>query len=80
MISLSISDTPKPSAWNENLSTNSTALYKFTSFEINLDESIKIFTRETYDVLSWLGDCGGLKGGVFWIGSVLMSAFSTFSL
>ena len=27
-----------------------------------------------------MGDCGGLKGGVFWIGSVIMSSFSSFSM
>ena len=75
-LSLTLSDLAKPSSWNQNLAKNSTALYKFTSFEINLNESIKVFTRETYDVLGWLGDCGGLKGGVFLIGSVIMSTFS----
>ena len=74
-ISFSFSDQPKPSAWNENLSKNPHGLYKFTSLEFSLDESILVKTRETYDVLSWLGDCGGLRDGVFWIGSVIVGIY-----
>ena len=42
LISLSLSSTPKPSSWNENLSKDPYALYKFTSFDINTEESIRV--------------------------------------
>lgn len=63
-----------------NLSKNPLGKYKFTSLEVNVNTSIKAYTRETYDVLSWLGDCGGLRDGVIWIGSVIISAFSSYSM
>ena len=62
-----------------NLSKDPLGIYKFTSLNVSLDSSIKAFTRETYDVLSWLGDCGGLRDGIIWIGSVIISAFSSYS-
>ena len=30
--------------------------------------------------MTWLGDCGGLRDGVFWIGSVIISTFSSYSM
>ena len=51
---------PQISSWNEHPSVNATGLYKFTSIEINVNSKMKITTRNTYDILSWLGDVGGL--------------------
>ena len=46
----------------------------------NLVQNIKYTTRQTYDILSWLGDCGGLKDGFFGLGQIIMSAFSAYRL
>lgn len=73
-------DYPKPSAWNVHPSQNSTGLYKFVSWELNLNQRIQVTTRLTYDFLSWLGDCGGLKDGIFWIGSIIMHAYSAYNM
>ena len=42
--------------------------YKFTSFDIIINQSVKVTARSSYDFLSWLGDCGGLKDGLFGLG------------
>ena len=36
---------PKPSAWNDHPSRNSTGFYKFCSFEVKLDQRINVSTR-----------------------------------
>ena len=51
---------PQASAWIEHPTKNETGLYKFSSIEVNLDQRIRSVQRETYDLLSWLGDIGGL--------------------
>ena len=67
-ISIDMSEQAKPSAWNEHPTRNATGLYKFISYEIVLDARVKVTSRQTYDILSWLGDCGGLKDGIFGLG------------
>ena len=41
---------------------------------------MEIVTRQTYDILTWLGDVGGLYDGIKGLGSIIMSAFSTYSM
>ena len=54
-------DAARSSSWNkfptpENPSTR----YKFTSVEIILDPDKLVVNRQTYSLLDWLGDMGGL--------------------
>ena len=69
-----------PSAWNDHPQHNKTGLYKFSSVEINLDQRIKVTNRQSYSFLDWIGDCGGLKDGIYLIGSILMAALSSYNL
>lgn len=36
--------------------------------------------RETYDVLSWLGDIGGLIDALYYISNLILKPFSQFML
>ena len=59
---------PGITSWNTHPSTDPLGKYKFTSLEIILNQDVRVTTRSTYDVLSWIGDCGGLKDGLFGLG------------
>jgi hypothetical protein len=50
--------------------------YKFTGMEILLDFNVKMIQRSSYDILSLLGDIGGLLGTLQYIGFLLTSWFT----
>ena len=45
-----------------------------------MDERIRVSTRETSDILDWLGDVGGLTDALFRLGSFIMSTFASYNL
>ena len=59
---------------------NATGLYKFVSVELNLDKQRLVIMRETYDVLSFLGDVGGLTDCLLLIGKIILKPFTSYSL
>ena len=68
------------SSWNkfptdENEETRKNK-YKFYSFEIELSKDLHQVNRQTYSILDWLGDCGGLLDALFTIGELLAGPFS----
>ena len=73
-------DVPQPSAWNEHPSKNATGLYKFSSLEFNLDLRVRIINRQTYDILSWLGDLGGLVDALYYVTQALMIPYTSYAL
>ena len=68
------------SAWVEHPTRNSTGLYKFVSVEVNLSQQKLVIMRETYDVLSWLGDIGGLTDCLLIIAKFIIKPFTNFGL
>ena len=54
--------------------------YKFTSVEINLNKTLNVINRETYSLLDWLGDCGGLFDALLIIGELFMGPFTSYVL
>ena len=68
------------SAWSDNLIEKPDGKYKFTSMELNLKLKEKIIFRETYDVLSFIGDVGGLADGLLMLFSFLLSPYTSFKL
>ena len=69
------------SSWDKFPSEdNPLGLYKFTSIHFELNKSLKRTDRETYSLLDWLGDCGGLLDALYVIGSVLAAPFASFAL
>ena len=50
-----------PSSSRDNLIENPNGYYKFNSLEIVASPFTTILTRQTYSILEWLGDIGGLN-------------------
>ena len=72
---------PQPSAWDKYPTVeNPLAKYKFTSLEVNLSLHKKVINRQTYSLLDWLGDFGGLIDGLFYFCKFLISPVASFSL
>lgn len=52
---------PLPSAWtNYPTREDPTGQFKFTSIYIQVTQDMQVTERETYGILEWLGDVGGL--------------------
>ena len=69
----------EPSAWTDHPSRNATGLYKFISNDMFFDLEKMVVTRQTYDLLSWLGDIGGLGEALYYIGHMLVGPFAAFN-
>ena len=72
---------PLPSAWTtyptaENPSTR----YKFSSLEVNFSQDLTIVNRQTYMLLDWLGDLGGLLDALYIMFWLIATPSSTFAL
>ena len=59
---------------------NPDGFYKFASVWIEFSQDLSMIERETYGVLEWLGDIGGLTDALIGIGKVFITPFSAFVL
>ena len=66
------------SKWTDNLIENPDGRNKFTSVEINFQQDQKVTTRQTYGILDWLGDIGGLIDFLFLIFSMILGPYTSF--
>ena len=72
---------PQPSSWNKFPTVeNPSRKYKFTSLEVNLSLHKKVVNRQSYSLLDWLGDFGGLIDGLYYFCKFLISPVVAFSL
>ena len=55
-------------------------LYKFASWELNMHSDRVNWNRQTYSLLDWLGDLGGLVESLFFIFHLVVNSVSAFSL
>lgn len=55
-------------------------IFKFTSIWLELGRYDNIIERQTYSLLEWLGDVGGLFDGLRLVSRLIMSPFSSFAL
>ena len=64
---------PEPSAWNK-FPTKEDPLtrYKFTSVEVNFSLDMVAIQRQTYSILDWLGDMGGLLDALYFICAICL--------
>ena len=61
--------TPLYSSWNKfPTDQDPYSLYKYASFEINLNKGLQVTSRQTYSILDLFGDCGGLMDFLFFLG------------
>ena len=54
--------------------------FKYVGFEITLNLDSNIINRQTYSVLDWLGDIGGLNGILLTIAEISIAPFASFEL
>jgi len=55
------SELARASSWNKYpTKENPYSRYKFTSFELSISPDKMVINRQTYSLLDWLGDLGGL--------------------
>ena len=50
------------------------------SFEINQHPDIQHWNRQTYSILDFVGDIGGLKDGLVLLGVIIIGKLSSFNL
>ena len=74
-------ETPRPTAWMD-FPTNAQPenKYKFGSLWINLSPDLQVVQRQTYSLLEWLGDIGGLLEALKYLGIVVLLPLRSFML
>ena len=71
----------KPSSWiNFPTEENPENKFKFISVEVSQNKDLIKHNRQTYSLLDWLGDCGGLLDALSLIGEIITYPFSVFAL
>lgn len=67
------------SSWNDDLVDNPNGSYKFSSFSFTVHPQMKMTNRQTYGLLDWLGDIGGLIDALFYLVKFLLRPFLSFN-
>ena len=62
----------------DNLIENPNGLYKFGSIQLVADRIVQIINRQTYSLLDWLGDMGGLNDALLLIFNLSLLPFLRF--
>ena len=71
----------EPTGWNKfPTEKKPTRKYKFNSIELKASRDLIQHNRQTYGILDWLGDCGGLMDALSMIGELITAPFSAFAL
>ena len=71
---------PLPSSWlTYPTPENPSSKYKFASIEVNFTLDQVVWTRQTYSLLDWLGDLGGLYESLYYGCLLLVSPFTRFA-
>ena len=64
------------SSWDKfPTESNPKSLYKFFSMELISSLNLKQINRQTYSILDWMGDCGGLFDALLIIGQIFVQPF-----
>ena len=67
-----------PSSQRDNLLEIPDGKYKFGSLEIVAKPTAIMTSRQTYAVLEWLGDVGGLNDSLYIIAQIFLAPFTSF--
>ena len=54
--------------------------FKFVSCEFNMSLDHNQWSRQTYSILDWLGDCGGLFDALILLSTPFIAPFSLYAL
>lgn len=69
------------SSWNQfPTAEKPDGKYKFTSFHFRRNQDLKIINRQTYSILDWLGDIGGLFDALRILTEFSIAPLSAFAL
>ena len=63
------------SSWTDDLTEKPKGQYKFGSAALVVDNKIQIVNRQTYGLLDWLGDIGGLYDAMFILLNIFLTPF-----
>ena len=55
-------------------------MFKYASVEINMTLDLRRWQRQTYSILDWLGDLGGLYDSLFILCRFLISPIASYTL
>ena len=70
---------PQPSAWNTfPTPENPGAKFKYVGIDIWLSPNLKLWTRETYAILDYLGDLGGLYDALYILLNIVAAPIATY--
>ena len=64
-----------PSALRQSLDIDYPSNYKIIGLDQLYSHDLYMVSRETYDLLTWLGDIGGFMQGLEWIGIVIVCTY-----
>ena len=67
------------SSWTDNLIENPDGQFKFASIAVNAHVKKSVYNRQTYSLLDWFGDMGGLYDGLYLLISIAFGPFFKFS-
>ena len=74
-------ESPKPSAWNDDIwYSDPDGMRKLTSITILMDPDATAYERQTYSLLDWLGDIGGLLDAFRVIGTFMVGPVASYAL
>ena len=72
---------PKPSSWNSYpTKENPDGVFKYGSIEINLSQDLTTWHRQTYSILDFIGDMGGLLDGLWYACAAIIMPFQIFTV
>lgn len=71
----------QPSSWNKfPTPENPSNKYKYVSLELVVGPDKVIINRESYSMLDWLGDLGGLVDALYYICLTIVAPVAAFSM
>ena len=76
-----VSSAPQPTSWTDFPTEDEPYnLFKYSSFEIELNQDAVIWQRQIYSTLDFLGDLGGLFDALRFIGEMIVSPFKDYAV
>ena len=70
----------EPSAFSIWPTKEAPTVYKYNALYLELRPDYQIIERQTYHLLEWIGDVGGLFDGLVYIFKIIVKPFSLFAV
>ena len=72
-------DEPGTSSWSDDLIKKPDGRYKYVSMELNFSQNLHIINRDTYSLLDWLGDIGGLLDALKYLVQIIIMPYVSYT-